>query len=170
MSGYDGGDCCHCTCVSANFACGTGSNGGFACRDPSAPCVEDDDVSTFTQLEALTSSTSYESTYSSSTSSTSYESTRSSSTSSTSYGPTHSSSTSSTSYGPTHSSSTSSTSYESTHSSSNCVSDFFADGDCDLFNNNEECGGSRLGAIWRLCDRSKVKVRQKVRRPCSFKF
>ena len=93
MSGYDGGDCCSCTCVSANFECGTGSNGGFACRDPSAQCVEDDDdVSTFTQLGA-----------------------------------------------------SSTTPPEATNNSSQCVSDFFADGDCDLFNNNEECGGSRLG-------------------------
>lgn len=43
-SGYDGGDCCECTCVStAFFTCGSEDYGGFACVDPSAPCVDDDD-------------------------------------------------------------------------------------------------------------------------------
>lgn len=43
-SGYDGGDCCECTCVSTEeFTCGDEDNGGFACIDPSAPCVDDDD-------------------------------------------------------------------------------------------------------------------------------
>ncbi|CAM9376319.1 unnamed protein product, partial [Ectocarpus sp. 12 AP-2014] len=40
--GYDGGDCCECTCVvdwSAEFGCTE-----FACIDPTAPCVDDDDV------------------------------------------------------------------------------------------------------------------------------
>ncbi|CAM9206350.1 unnamed protein product [Ectocarpus sp. 13 AM-2016] len=40
--GYDGGDCCECTCVvdwSVEFGCTE-----FACFDPTAPCVDDDDV------------------------------------------------------------------------------------------------------------------------------
>lgn len=42
--GFDGGDCCECTCVSGTvFDCGFG---GYACLDPSAPCVDDDDVTT----------------------------------------------------------------------------------------------------------------------------
>ena len=42
-SGYDGGDCCQCTCVSnRDILCGEAF--GFACLDPSAPCVDDDDV------------------------------------------------------------------------------------------------------------------------------
>ena len=52
--GYDGGDCCECTCerpettiidayYSESYAfCGD----GFACIDPSAPCVNDDDITT----------------------------------------------------------------------------------------------------------------------------
>ncbi|CAN0432107.1 unnamed protein product, partial [Scytosiphon promiscuus] len=41
---YDGGDCCECTCVSTEeFTCGDEEFGGFACLDPSAPCVDDDD-------------------------------------------------------------------------------------------------------------------------------
>ena len=45
-SEYDGGDCCACTCVDTpDFACG--ATGPFACLDPSAPCVDDDDVTTF---------------------------------------------------------------------------------------------------------------------------
>lgn len=44
LSGYDGGDCCECTCVSTvDFTCGSEDHGGFACVDPSAPCVNDDD-------------------------------------------------------------------------------------------------------------------------------
>ncbi|CAN0488235.1 unnamed protein product, partial [Ectocarpus sp. 12 AP-2014] len=47
-AGYDGGDCCECTCVEPEYndweenvpACGS----GFASIDPSAPCVEDDDI------------------------------------------------------------------------------------------------------------------------------
>ncbi|CAM9132154.1 unnamed protein product [Ectocarpus sp. 13 AM-2016] len=48
--GYDGGDCCECTCVAPPTdddwdddwygACG----GGFACIDPNAACVNDDDI------------------------------------------------------------------------------------------------------------------------------
>lgn len=41
LSGYDGGDCCECTCESGTlFACG---DGGYACINPRAPCVDDDD-------------------------------------------------------------------------------------------------------------------------------
>ena len=36
VCGFDGGDCCECTCE--------GSCPSFACIDPSAPCVDDDDV------------------------------------------------------------------------------------------------------------------------------
>lgn len=43
MPGYDGGDCCECTCVDTEmYTCG--DYGGFACLDPSASCVDDDDV------------------------------------------------------------------------------------------------------------------------------
>ncbi|CAN0376720.1 unnamed protein product, partial [Hapterophycus canaliculatus] len=37
---YDGGDCCECTCVSSIDL--SGCDSGFACIDPSAPCVDDD--------------------------------------------------------------------------------------------------------------------------------
>ncbi|CBJ27568.1 hypothetical protein Esi_0075_0042 [Ectocarpus siliculosus] len=41
-AGYDGGDCCECTCVSeGEYECGAG---GYACIDPAAECVNDDDV------------------------------------------------------------------------------------------------------------------------------
>ncbi|CAM9194446.1 unnamed protein product, partial [Laminaria digitata] len=44
-AGYDGGDCCECTCVDTDtFNCGDEEFGGFACLDPSAPCVDDDDI------------------------------------------------------------------------------------------------------------------------------
>ena len=40
---YDGGDCCSCTCEDTpNQRCG--EYGGFACVDPSATCVDDDDI------------------------------------------------------------------------------------------------------------------------------
>eukprot|EP00752_Nemacystus_decipiens_P011502 g10214.t1 len=49
--GYDGGDCCECTCSPRNFNCG----GNYNCIDPSAECVEDDDgdggVMTTAELE-----------------------------------------------------------------------------------------------------------------------
>lgn len=36
--GYDGGDCCECTCVStAGYICG--DTNGFDCVDPASPCV-----------------------------------------------------------------------------------------------------------------------------------
>lgn len=44
---YDGGDCCECTCVysihedrSSYSSCAN----NFACIDPEAPCVDDDDI------------------------------------------------------------------------------------------------------------------------------
>ncbi|CAM9920669.1 unnamed protein product, partial [Ectocarpus sp. 6 AP-2014] len=41
--GYDGGDCCECTCQVTSS--GWGSNPDyFACIDPEAPCVDDDDI------------------------------------------------------------------------------------------------------------------------------
>lgn len=43
-AGYDGGDCCECTCVSAAYTCGDSTHGGYACIDPSAACVDDDDA------------------------------------------------------------------------------------------------------------------------------
>lgn len=50
FSGYDGGDCCECTCVSTDdYTCG--DNGGFSCLDPSAPCVNDDDVTSLPSSE-----------------------------------------------------------------------------------------------------------------------
>lgn len=46
--GYDGGDCCECTCVapenSWNDDGACSHNAGFACIDPEAPCVDDDDI------------------------------------------------------------------------------------------------------------------------------
>ena len=49
-SGFDGGDCCECTCVSTEqYTCG--ENGGFSCLDPSAPCADDDDVTTLPSSE-----------------------------------------------------------------------------------------------------------------------
>ena len=42
LEGYDGGDCCSCTCQVDSF--GSGCDDGFACIDPEAPCVDDDDV------------------------------------------------------------------------------------------------------------------------------
>lgn len=44
-AGYDGGDCCHCTCTSAseNTARHCGGGSGYQCRDPDAVCVEDGD-------------------------------------------------------------------------------------------------------------------------------
>ncbi|CAM9313647.1 unnamed protein product [Ectocarpus sp. 8 AP-2014] len=39
-SGYDGGDCCDCTCVDAVYECGYG---GFDCTDPAAACENEDD-------------------------------------------------------------------------------------------------------------------------------
>lgn len=42
LSAYDGGDCCECTCTDGEaFACGQYNQ--FACIDPEAPCVNDDD-------------------------------------------------------------------------------------------------------------------------------
>ncbi|CAM9903213.1 unnamed protein product [Ectocarpus sp. 8 AP-2014] len=46
--GYDGGDCCECTCVNPsddddNRRCSSDGS-GFACIDPDAPCVENDDI------------------------------------------------------------------------------------------------------------------------------
>ena len=40
-SGYDGGDCCECTCdPTAEYECGHGLHGGYSCVDPSASCFE----------------------------------------------------------------------------------------------------------------------------------
>lgn len=76
-SGYDGGDCCRCTCISFDGSpCGTGNE--FECRDPTAPCIDDDDANT----------SGYTSTF-------------------------------------------------------KCLTEFFGDGDCDLENNEEDCGTSR---------------------------
>lgn len=47
-AGYDGGDCCECTCVlpenSWNDDNACSDNSGFACIDPEAKCVNDDDI------------------------------------------------------------------------------------------------------------------------------
>ena len=38
FSGYDGGDCCECTCVSTSeYSCG--DHDGYDCIDPSSPCI-----------------------------------------------------------------------------------------------------------------------------------
>ena len=43
-SGYDGGDCCECTCVSTSeHTCGDEEFGGFECLDPKAQCSDDAD-------------------------------------------------------------------------------------------------------------------------------
>eukprot|EP00904_Undaria_pinnatifida_P003008 jgi/Undpi1/12708/HiC_scaffold_6.g02376.m1 len=47
--GYDGGDCCECTCVTSSYTCG--ENGGYACLDPDAACVDDDDITTLPSSE-----------------------------------------------------------------------------------------------------------------------
>lgn len=48
--GYDGGDCCECTCVSTEaFTCG---DEAFACVDPSASCVDDEDDATSLESDA----------------------------------------------------------------------------------------------------------------------
>lgn len=44
--GYDGGDCCECTCVTTEYYI-CGRNGGYSCIDPSAYCVDDDDVTIY---------------------------------------------------------------------------------------------------------------------------
>ncbi|CAN0178900.1 unnamed protein product, partial [Ectocarpus sp. 4 AP-2014] len=42
--GYDGGDCCECTCVvSTSWSTESGCT-EFACIDPMAPCADDDDI------------------------------------------------------------------------------------------------------------------------------
>eukprot|EP00903_Cladosiphon_okamuranus_P005790 g5737.t1 len=44
LCGYDGGDCCSCTCesdVGNDYRC---RSEDFACVDPAAPCVDDDDI------------------------------------------------------------------------------------------------------------------------------
>lgn len=43
FSGYDGGDCCSCTCSTERFGVGC-FDFDFACIDPAAECVDDDDV------------------------------------------------------------------------------------------------------------------------------
>ena len=51
-SGYDGGDCCACTCESTvDYTCGDPDTGGYACIDPSADCVDDDDVESTTYTD-----------------------------------------------------------------------------------------------------------------------
>ncbi|CAM9523721.1 unnamed protein product [Scytosiphon promiscuus] len=42
--GYDGGDCCECTCEDRPPHTMCGQWGGFACIDPDAACVNDDDI------------------------------------------------------------------------------------------------------------------------------
>lgn len=39
--GYDGGDCCECTCIStAQYTCGNDLHGGYTCVDPNAACFD----------------------------------------------------------------------------------------------------------------------------------
>ncbi|CAM9521815.1 unnamed protein product [Ectocarpus sp. 12 AP-2014] len=40
--GFDGGDCCECTCEDGEYTCG--QYVGYACIDPDAACVDDDAV------------------------------------------------------------------------------------------------------------------------------
>ncbi|CBN79795.1 conserved unknown protein [Ectocarpus siliculosus] len=42
--GYDGGDCCECTCVVSTLWSTESSCTEFACIDPRAPCADDDDI------------------------------------------------------------------------------------------------------------------------------
>ena len=42
LEGYDGGDCCACTCQVDED--GEGCDEDFACIDPAAACVNDDDI------------------------------------------------------------------------------------------------------------------------------
>ena len=85
-SGYDGGDCCQCTCVSnRDILCGEAF--GFACIDPLAPCVDDDDVTALPEDDFT---------------------------------------------------------YTGSSTTLGCVPDYFSDGLCDMPNNNEDCGESRL--------------------------
>ncbi|CAM9770248.1 unnamed protein product, partial [Ectocarpus sp. 13 AM-2016] len=45
--GYDGGDCCECTCVNPrgdDYRYCSYLRSEFACIDPAAPCVDDDDI------------------------------------------------------------------------------------------------------------------------------
>lgn len=52
LTDYDGGDCCECTCVDTlEYRCGSEHHGGYACLDPRAPCVDDDDVTTLPESE-----------------------------------------------------------------------------------------------------------------------
>ncbi|CAN0376865.1 unnamed protein product [Pylaiella littoralis] len=47
LCNYDGGDCCECTCIppeNDNYSNYVGCSGGFACIDPEAACVNDDDI------------------------------------------------------------------------------------------------------------------------------
>ena len=54
MPGYDGGDCCECTCVSTeNYTCGDDFHGGYACIDPSAACVDDDDITSVPEFRYI---------------------------------------------------------------------------------------------------------------------
>ena len=50
ITGYDGGDCCECTCVS-NDEHTCGENGGFSCIDPGASCAGDGVATPFSVLE-----------------------------------------------------------------------------------------------------------------------
>lgn len=47
FEGYDGGDCCICTCSALqgddDYACSEDAS-DYACIDPAAPCVDDDDI------------------------------------------------------------------------------------------------------------------------------
>ena len=60
MSGYDGGDCCECTCVSTDdFTCGDSSDGGYTCVDPGALCFVDGDATTNPEPEPTSPETAY---------------------------------------------------------------------------------------------------------------
>ena len=58
-SGYDGGDCCECTCISTVLhTCGEESSSFFSCVDPEAPCVNDDDTTIVSYTDSETEDTS----------------------------------------------------------------------------------------------------------------
>lgn len=126
VSGYDGGDCCECTCISTtDNGCGVAT--GFACFDPSASssCVieagegntagitGDDDTERIILLpdDGRTEQ---------------------------SLAPT---------WAPTPTAeglaATPSGGYSTASSSSSCILDSLSDGSCNADNNNQECGASR---------------------------
>ena len=121
VSGYDGGDCCECTCVNTTEnSCGVGTS--FACVDPSASssCVvdhggsyDDDTIILLPASDDLTRQTP---------------------------APTATTTPTGENLGATPEANST--------ASLSCVSDSLSDGSCDADNNNEECGASRLVPVY----------------------